>query len=404
MKKVSALAKIATLALICAINFSLEARVYTGLEVFLAKYTNLVAGKRVALLTNQTGVDYLKRSTVELLNADKRINLCLLFAPEHGIYGNLKAGELVAGGVDKRTALPIVSLYGGKDHKPPPEALDKIDVIIYDIQDVGSRSYTYIWHLAECMKAAAEKSKEVIVLDRPNVFGALVMDGPVTEEKYRSFIGLYPVPRVYGMTVGELARYLNYEEKINCRLTVIPMYNYRRGMTWEQTGLPWIPPSPNIPNVQAAMCFAATGSIGETGNFNLGLGTALSFQIISAGWLDGKLDANYLNSLKLPGVFFRAINFKNASAIQLWVNRPSVFQPVLTEIALLSYFKRAYPSKFRFSSDGKTSRIQMFDKAMGTDKIRMAIEANWDYRQIYMLYQKDVLLFKEKSKNYLIYQ
>jgi len=381
----------------------MEARVYSGLEVFLAKYTYLVAGKRVALLTNQTGVDFEKRSTIKLFYSDKRIDLRLLLAPEHGVYGNLKAGEKVEGGRDNITGLPIISLYGGKDHKPPPEVLDKIDVIIYDIQDVGSRAYTYIWHLAECMKAAAENSKEVIVLDRPNIFGATVVDGALTESQYRSFIGLYPIPRVYGMTVGELARYLNYEEKINCKLTVIPMLNYRRGMTWDETSLPWIPPSPNIPNPQSAFCFAATGTIGETGVFNLGLGSALSFQVLSASWIDAVSAARYLNSLKLPGVLFYPMKFNNNPAIRLFVTQPSKFYPTVTEIAMISYFKKAYPSRFKFSADGKASRIKMFDKAMGTDKIRRAIESGWDYRQIVGLYQKDLNYFNQKVRKYLIY-
>ncbi len=402
------LARLAAGIIAATATFQANARVYSGLEVFLWKYTDLVKGKRVALLSNQTGVDASGTSTVALMHADKRINLRILFAPEHGIYGNLKAGETVAGGADRRTGLPIVSLYGGKDHKPPPEALDRIDVIIYDIQDVGSRSYTYIWHLAECMKAAAETSKDVIVLDRPNVFGATSMDGPVTEDKFRSFIGLYPVPRVYGMTVGELARYLNQEERINCRLTVIPMLNYRRGMTWRETGLPWVPPSPNIPNPEAAMCFAATGSTGETGAFNLGLGTPLAFQVLSAAWLDANSTASSLNNLKLPGVLFRPINFKyqnsNSPAVQICVTSPSKFQPVLAEIAMLSHFKKTYPSKFKFSSDGKPSRTQMFDKAMGTDLVRRGIEAGWDYRQTAALYQRNLQTFRQKSAKYLIYK
>ncbi len=409
LPRIDEFAKFAITVGLMILPFFTEARVYSGLEVFLDKYTDIVKGKRVALLTNQTGVDCNRNSTVSLFRADKRIDLRLLFAPEHGIYGNLKAGETVSGGVDKKSGLPIVSLYGGKDHKPPPEALDEIDVIIYDIQDVGSRSYTYIWHLAECMKAAAEKSKTVIVLDRPNPFGAMTMDGMITEDKFRSFIGLYPIPRVYGMTVGELASYLNVEEKINCRLVVIPMTNYIRGMTWKQTGLPWIPPSPNIPNPEAAMCFAATGSTGETGIFNLGLGTPLSFQVLSANWLDANFAANSLNNLRLPGIVFKAINFKTqnsvtAPAIQLCVNSPSKFCPVLVEIAILSFFKQNYPSKFRFSTDGKITRIQMFDKAMGTDLVRRGVEAGWDYRKTAGLYQANLQKFREKSKKYMMYK
>jgi len=186
------------------------------------------------------------------------------------------------------------------------------------------------------------------------------------------------------------------------------MENYRRGMRWQDTGLPWIPPSPNIPNPDAAMCFAATGSIGETGVFSLGLGTPLAFQVISASWLDANRAANSLNSLRLPGVFFRAIRFyskgSTAPAIQMCVISPCSFKPVLTEIAILCFFKKNYPSKFKFSADGKSSRIQMFDKAMGTDLVRRGIEAGWDYRKVSGLYQNDLWKFSQKSKKYMIYR
>ena len=173
------------LSFVCLLSFfsiTASARVYTGLEVFLAKYSNIVKGKRVGLITNQTGVDAKGRTTVDLLYKSPKVNLVMLFSPEHGIRGDVKAGEFVKGGRDKKTGLPIVSLYGGKDHKPPKSALAKVDVLIFDIQDVGARPYTYIWHMAECMKSAAESGKTMIVFDRPNPYGARVIDGPVSEK------------------------------------------------------------------------------------------------------------------------------------------------------------------------------------------------------------------------------
>ncbi len=250
-----------------------EARVYTGLEVFLSKYTSLVQGKKVGLVTNQTGVNANRVSTVNLFYKNPDIKLVALFAPEHGIRGNLKAGETVPGGRDPLTGLPVYTLYGANGHRPTREQLAQIDVMVFDIQDVGSRTYTYIWHLAECMSACAENGKTIIVLDRPNPYGAYTVDGPCVDPELKSFIGLYSIPRVYGMTVGELAVYLNTEEKIRSKLYVVPMMNYRRGMSWAQTGLPWVPPSPNIPTPESAYAYASTGTLGETGGINIGIGT-----------------------------------------------------------------------------------------------------------------------------------
>jgi uncharacterized protein YbbC (DUF1343 family) len=391
------------------ITMPLSARVYTGLEVFLHKYTNLVKGKRVGLITNPTGVNAKLTSTVDLLKADPRVNLVALFAPEHGIRGNVRAGENVAGGKDSKTGLPVYTLYGANGHRPSKAALAKVDVLIYDIQDVGSRAYTYIWHLAECMSAAKDAGKSVIVLDRPNPLGANVVDGPVTERKYLSFIGLYPIPRVYGMTVGELARYLKGEERINCNLTVVPMWNYKRGMSWEQTGLPWVPTSPHIPTPEAACCFACTGTIGELGIINIGIGYTLPFQCIAAPWIDAEFTSRSLNSMKLPGVVFRPIYYKpfyaaykdkNISGVQIHVINPAVFKPTTTEVAILTHLKKHYPRDFRILAD----KIKMFDKAMGTATVRQEISAGWNYQQIATKWQPEVNRFRLKRRKYLIYK
>lgn len=398
----------ALVILVACASFSVSAaRVYTGLEVFLAKYANLVKGRRVGLVTNPTGVDASLRQTVDLLRRDSRVNLVALFAPEHGIRGDVRAGANVAGGRDPGTGLPVYTLYGGVDHKPKRSQLAKIDILIYDIQDVGSRAYTYIWHLAECMSACSAAGKPVIVLDRPNPLGAKVVDGPVSEKKFLSFIGLYPIPRVYGMTVGELARYLNTEEKIGCRLTVIPMVNYRRGMSWAQTGLPWVPSSPHIPTPEAACCFAATGTIGEVGGLNIGIGYTLPFQTLAAPWMDAGRMAAELNAMRLPGVVFRPIHYRpffaayaeqTVNGVQLHVTNPAVFHPATTELAMLWYVNKTYPGRLKWS------RPATFDKSMGTDSVRRSIQAGTAVNDILRSWIPGVERFNARRRKYLMYK
>ncbi len=399
---------------VCALTTSpLDARVYSGLEVFLSKYTDFVKGKRVALVTNQTGVDASGKSTIDLMHSNPNINLVALFAPEHGIRGDIAAGETVPGGKDPRTGLPIYTLYGANGHRPTKEALSKIDVIVYDIQDVGSRAYTYIWHLAECMSAAAAAGKEVIVLDRPNPLGASAIDGPIVEKDLLSFIGLFPIPRAYGLTVGELARYLNNEEKINCNLTIIPMYNYRRGMSWEKTGLPWVPPSPNIPDCKSAYCFGATGTIGEMSLVSIGIGTSRSFQIIAAPWLDSVKSAKALNALGLPGVVFTPFDFvpqkgmfskQNNHGILIDVKNPERFRPASTEISIICHLRDTYPAKFAWTAPGKEDRLKMIDKAIGKACVRKQISAGMDSKKITTLWQEEIEKFRQKSSRYHIYK
>ena len=399
------------MTILSLITSNAEARVYSGLEVFLSKYTRIVKNKRVGLITNPTGVDARLNASVDLLKKSPYVSLVALFAPEHGIRGDVRAGMNVSGGKDKYTGLPVYTLYGANGHRPSKAALSKVDVLIYDIQDVGSRAYTYIWHLAECMSAAAEAGKTVIVLDRPDVYGGNIVDGPVSESKYLSFIGLYPVPRVYGMTVGELARYLNTEEKIRCKLQIVPMINYRRGMTWAETGLPWVPTSPHIPTPESAQCFAATGTIGEVGCVNIGIGYTLPFQAVAAPWINGEKMALDLNRYKLPGVKFRPIHYKpfyaayankNISGVHIVLTDPSKFKPATTEVAILCYLRKFYSATGKFA--WRKDKLAIFDKAMGTNSIRKEINAGWTYIAIANSWTNKLRKFKAKRKKYLIYK
>ena len=397
-----------------SVTVQAEVKVSTGLEVFLAKYSHIVRGKRVGLITNHTGVDRHLRATVDLLKANSNVNLTALFAPEHGIRGDLKAGEHVKGGRDKKTGLPVFSLYGGYDHKPQKVHLEKVDTLIYDIQDVGSRAYTYIWSLAEAMKASAENGKTVIVFDRPNVFGAWQVDGPIVDQANLSFIGLHPVPRVYGMTVGELARLLNKEYKINCKLIVVPMSGYRRGMTWEMTGLPWVPASPNIPSLASAQLFAATGALGIVGGgCEIGLAINLPFQVVASQYIDAEKMAKDMNRLRLPGIRFRAIHYrphlgsykgKNFHGVQLHVTDSRSFQPATTELALIAYLRRTYPKQYIWNRWQNKTFYRTLDKSLGMTSVRKALKAGKDYRSIKKLYSAHLARFKRLRAKYLIYK
>jgi uncharacterized protein YbbC (DUF1343 family) len=383
-------------------------RVYSGLEVFLAHYSKLVAGKRVGLATNHTAVDFQRRHIADIFKADKRIDLVCLFAPEHGIRGDIEAGKEVPDMKDPRTGLPVYTLYGKNGHRPTKKQLETIDVMLFDMQDVGSRAYTYVWHMAELMSACAEAGKTMIVLDRPNPLGGETVDGPVTEKQYLSFIGLYPVPRVYGMTMGEMACYLNKEEGINCNLVVIPMANYKRGMSFKETGLPWIPPSPNIPNPDSACCFAATGTLGELGTMNIAIGTPLSFQTVSAPWMNAQTAAEELNALKLPGVKFVPVvggvkklkgdGVIDLNGVQMQLVSPRLFKPATTELAVMCYLKSRYPAKFHCLPEKEKG----FDKAMGTSDVRLSVMKGQPWSAIAARWTPALEDFKAKRLKYLM--
>ncbi len=380
-----------------------------GVDVFLEGYADIVNGKRVGLITNQTGKNEDGKTTIDLLYEHPTINLVALFAPEHGIRGVKQAGELIRESIDTKTGLPIHSLYGGNDKRPSDVALGDIDVLIYDIQDVGSRAYTYIWSMAEAMAAAGDNDKLFIVFDRPNPLGARQIDGPVTEDEWQSFLGIWPIPRVYGLTVGELARYFNQEHYLQCQLIVIPMASYQRNRSWNDLGLTWIPPSPNIPTPESAICFPATGTIGTLGVIHIGIATKYPFQIIGAPWFAAQHAATYLNNCQLPGVVFEPFSFapaaglfrsKTVEAIKLNVKNPAEFLPTTTETYILYYLQKFYSGKFVWKQD----RIQSFDKAMGTSHVRKDIINRKPVQEIIAKWQNNLQKFRKKSARYLIYK
>ncbi len=293
---------------------SQEVKVKLGIEILAASDFELLKNKRVGLVTNASGVDSKLNSTIDILNAGTGFELVALFGPEHGIRGDVEAGDKVSDNIDKVTGLPVHSLYG-KKRRPSKEALANIDVIVYDIQDVGCRSYTFISTLGKIMEVAAELSKEVIVLDRPNPLGGYKIEGNIVEDGFFSFIGQFPIPYVYGLTVGELALMLNsegmLENNAKCKLQVVKMEGWKREFTFEDTGLNWVPTSPHIPHKDSPAFYVMSGIVGELRDvISIGVGYTLPFQTFAYKGVNGIELSNRLNKLNLSGLRFMPISYK----------------------------------------------------------------------------------------------
>jgi uncharacterized protein YbbC (DUF1343 family) len=278
-----------------------------GEEVLLNDRMDLLKGKRVGLITNPTGVDRSLKSIVDTFYHNKNIHLTALFGPEHGVRGSEDAGAYVPFYIDKKTHIPVYSLYG-ETKKPTPEMLKNVDVLVFDIQDVGTRFYTYIYTMAYAMQAAKENHIPFIVLDRPNPLGGTKVEGPVLDPKYSSFVGMYPIALRHGMTVGELAKYFNNEFNIGADLTVVKMKGWKRNEYYDETPLQWVMPSPNMPTLDTALVYPGA-ALFEGTNVSEGRGTTRPFELIGAPYIDGDVLAQKLNELKLPGVVFRSANF-----------------------------------------------------------------------------------------------
>lgn len=391
-----------------------KTEVIPGIEVlFTPEYQSLLRGKNIGLVTNHTGVTRSFQSTVSLMKQESGkigYKIVALFAPEHGIRGASHAAEKIED-IHKAGEIPIFSLYG-KTQRPTLEMLKGIDLLIYDIQDIGARCYTYSTTLYYLMEEAAKQKIPVIVTDRPNPINGVVVDGPMMEEKWRSIVGYINVPYCHGMTIGELARYFNEEYEINCDLTVIPMKGWKRKMTFSDTGLPWIPTSPNIPESSTALYYPSTGIAGELQIINIGIGYTLPFKIIGAPWIHAEHFAKKLNEQKLPGVIFLPFYYKpfygnfaqmNCEGVLISVTDHESFKPVTTQYVILGLLKSLYPKEFHKALDGAKSREDMFAKVNGTDEIFHILKkkpyAAWELRSFH---EKERSAFLEKRKEYLL--
>jgi len=406
-----------------------QQKVKPGVEVFLENHLDLVKGKKVGLITNPTGVDSHLQSIVDLFSQNPEIHLVALYGPEHGIRGDAQAGEYIPFYIDKKYNLPVFSLYGQSMRpeagmlknideymrsfdtkstgKTPEIAMVKdIDVLIFDIQDVGTRVYTYIATMAYSMQACAECGIDFIVLDRPNPINGLDIEGPILEyPEYSSFVGLYPIPQRHGMTVGELAKLFNekfLEKKANLR--VIPMQGWKRGMWYDDTSLPWVIPSPNIPTSDTATVYPGQVYFEGT-NVSEGRGTTKPFELFGAIWIDGNELAKRLNELNLAGVKFREAWFtptfskyqgQLCGGAQIHVIDRSLYRPFETALHIVRIIREMYPDKFEFHKD-------YFDKIMGTSKVREALEKGVSIKDIMESFKEGLDKFSELRKSYLLY-
>ena len=419
-----------------------------GVEVLFAKHLDLIRGKRVGLITNPTGVDHSLDSIVGLFRAHPDVKLVALYGPEHGVRGNAQAGQFVPFYFDDDYQLPVFSLYG-QTEKPPPDMLTNIDeymrsfdtqspaavvgqasclstngqdaratnafhgidVMVFDLQDVGTRVYTYIATMAFAMQACADAGIPIIVLDRPNPVNGIAMEGPILEyPKHSSFIGLYPIPLRHGMTVGELARLFNekfvladgHHKKAN--LTVVPMENWTRGEWFDETSLPWVMPSPNLPTLDSATVYPGQVLLEGT-DLSEGRGTTKPFEIFGAPWIDGFTLAKELNALKLPGVKFREIWFtptfskfsgQLCGGCQLHLTDRQAYRPVATALAILSVVKKIYGDKLEFHA-------KYFDRVLGTSSVREALERGEPVEKIVAGFQPGLDDFAKLRAPFLLY-
>lgn len=388
--------------------------VKTGIEVLRESSYKALIGKRVGLITNPTGVDRNYNATVDILNKAPGIKLVALYGPEHGVRGDFSAGETISTTTDPVTGLPVYSLYGST-RKPTTDMLKDIDVLVYDVQDIGSRSYTYISTLGLAMEAAAENNKEFVVLDRPNPLGGILMEGPVTREGFFSFVSQYPIPYIHGMTVGELAVYLNEEGilkgGVKCKLEVIKMVGWNREMLFEETGLPWIATSPHIPYVTTPLFYPATGILGELYLISIGVGYTMPFQLFAAEWIDAEKLAGNMNALGLKGVYFRPVHYKpyysvssgkTVHGVQIHFTDAKKAPLSLLQFYLLQETHKLWPEKDVFALC-EQSRLSMFDKVCGTDQVRLEFQKSFSVESIKDIWMRDVPAFRKKVEKYFLY-
>jgi uncharacterized protein YbbC (DUF1343 family) len=377
-----------------------------GIETFLADVPQQLRGKRVALLTNQTAVDRERRTDIDLIAAHPQLKLVALLAAEHGIRGTVAPGEFIRDSVDAQTGVPIYSLYATEDRGPSPEMLKNVDVIVYDLQEVGGRTWTYVSTMALSMQAAKRKGIPFVVLDRPNPIGGEIVEGALLDPKFKSFVGMYPIPARHGMTVGELAKLFNEKYGIGCDLIVARAANWRRSQWQDETGLPWVNPSPNLRSLAALTSY--TGSVyfeGTTLTEGRG-GSPRPYEEIGAPWLDAPAVAAAMNARGLPGVRFDTSTFtmqpkagkhpgKHIRAIRFVVTDRQRYRPVRTSLLLIDEIRRRHPQEFAWTAT--------IDRLTGSDKVRRAIEEGWLPRLLEE-WDREAAEFRESRAPYLLYR
>ena len=382
-----------------------QAPVQPGIEVFLSDVPAALRGKRVGLITNHSAIDRSKASAIDLIAAHKDLKLVALLAPEHGIRGTAPAGEKISDETDPKTGVRIHSLYKAEDRGPSPEMLKDVDVLIYDLQEVGGRTWTYVSTMALAMQAAAKKPIPFVVLDRPNPIGGEIVEGALLDPKFKSFVGMYPIPARHGMTVGELATLFNQKYGIGADLIVARVANWRRSQWRDETGLPWVNPSPNLRSLDALKSYP--GSVYFEGtNLTEGRGTDRPFEQIGAPWLNAPEVARIMNEKRLPGVRFEAITmaveptaakFKGLTipGIRFAITDHRAYRPVRTSLILIDEIRRQHPREFAWGPS--------IDRLTGSDKVRLAIDAG-QLGPLLEEWDREAALFLESRKPFLLYR
>lgn len=407
--------KIFATALAALLTLGAAAQVKPGIEVLRDRDFAPLQGLRVGLITNPTGVDNELKSTIDILHEAPGVELVALFSPEHGVRGDVHAGDHVAQYTDPATGVPVYSIYGST-RKPTPEMLKGLDVLVYDIQDIGCRSFTFISTMGVAMEACAEQGKKFMVLDRPNPVGGNKIEGNLVEDSCISFVSQFPIPYLYGMTPGELAMYLNDKgligDNLKVDLTVVPMQGYTRNMSFRETGMPWVLPSPHIPNPETALLYPVSGILGELYAISIGVGYTEPFKLFCAPWIEAEKLAARLNGLDLPGLRFRPIHIKpfystnkgeNIQGVEVYVTDPEKAPLSLVQFYVMQELADMYPDHklFDIADEG---RFNMFDKVCGSKEIRRRFTKNYRVDDILPYWNKDVEAFRAASSPYYLYK
>lgn len=384
--------------------------VLTGLDLLQQEGHPWLKGRRVGLVTNPTGVTRDLRSGVDVIHSRDDCRLVALYGPEHGLRGDSQAGVHVESAADPRTGLPVYSLYG-PTRKPDAQMLAGVDLLIVDLQDGGARFYTYLYTMAYAMQAAAEHGLPILVLDRPTPLGGEIVEGPLLDPAYASFVGLYPIPIRPGMTAGELAQLFNQEYGIGADLEVVRCRGWERSLWFDQTGLFWVMPSPNLPTLDSLTLYPGTCLIEGT-NVSEGRGTTRPFELIGAPWIDPYDLADALDSLDLAGVRFRPTYFtptfsKHAGqvcgGIQLHITDRRSLRPVTVAVHLLQTLKHLYPQAFDWRPPWEPGGVLPIDRLSGSDRLRTQIDAGVPASEIVAGWQPELQAFSVCRDRYLLY-
>jgi uncharacterized protein YbbC (DUF1343 family) len=375
-----------------------------GIEVFLSDVPARVRGKRVGLITNHAGIDRAGTSDIDLIAAHRDLKLVALFAAEHGIRGSAAAGEKIVDDRDAKSGVPIFSLYMAEDRGPTPKMLESVDVLVYDLPEVGGRTWTYVSTMALAMQAAAKKKIPFVVLDRPNPIGGLIVEGALLDPAFKSFVGMYPIPARHGMTVGELATFFNHEFGIGVDLIVVRAANWRRSQWFTDTGLPWRNPSPNLRSPAALNSYPGTVYFEGT-NLTEGRGTDRPFEQIGAPWLDAPRIAQVMNERRLPGIRFDAITMsvdaraakfpgQTIPAVRFDVTDREAYRPVRTSLLLIDEIRRRHPREFQWTAS--------IDRLTGSDRVRRAIDQG-TLATLLEEWDRAAAAFAERRTRFLLY-